>query len=164
MPYGNSNIIPYIRQFFSGGTNSVPAYVSRSIGPGSFRPPFENLGIDRTGDIKLEANMEYRMSLSRLFKGAVFVDAGNVWLKNDDPERPGADFQWDRFRKEIAIGGGLGLRVDVDFVVFRVDLAIKMFDPSLPDGERWIVKKINPGNAAWRKDNFLVNIAIGYPF
>jgi outer membrane protein assembly factor BamA len=164
IPYGNSEIIPYIRQFFAGGTNDLRAFVSRTVGPGSYNPPVSNLGVDQTGDIKLAANVEYRFSFTRLLKGACFLDAGNVWLKNDDPERPGGYFEWDRFYKEIALGTGFGLRFDADFVVVRFDFAWPVFSPNLPVGERWVIRDFNPLNSNWRKENLLLNFAIGYPF
>ncbi len=164
IPYGNSNVIPYVRQFFAGGTNDLRAFVSRTVGPGSFNPPVENLGIDQTGDIKLAANVEYRFSFTRLLKGAIFIDAGNVWLKNDDPERPGSSFEFNRFYKEIAIGNGIGLRIDANFVVFRIDLAWAIYRPNLPAGERWVIDRFNPFNSNWRRNNLVINVAIGYPF
>jgi outer membrane protein insertion porin family len=164
IPYGNSEVIPYIRQFFAGGTNDLRAFVSRTVGPGSFIPTVNNLGVDQTGDIKLAANVEYRFSFTRLLKGAFFVDAGNVWLKNEDPERPGASFQWNRFYKEIALGTGFGLRFDADFVVVRFDFAWPVFSPNLPEGEKWVITDFNPINANWRRENLLFNFAIGYPF
>jgi len=164
IPYGNSEVIPYIRQFFAGGTNDLRAFVSRTVGPGSYSPTVSNLGVDQTGDIKLAANAEYRFSFTRLLKGAVFMDAGNVWLKNEDPERPGGSFSWDRFYKEIALGTGFGLRIDADFVVVRFDFAWPVFNPNFPEGEKWVIREFNPLNSNWRKENLLLNFAIGYPF
>jgi outer membrane protein insertion porin family len=164
LPYGNSDVIPYSRQFFAGGTNDIRAFVSRTVGPGSYNPPVTNLGVDQTGDIKLAANIEYRFSFTRVLKGAIFMDAGNVWLKNEDPERSGGSFEWNRFYKEIALGGGVGLRVDVEFVVFRVDLAWAVYKPNLTEGDRWVIRDFNPFGSSWRKENTLLNIAIGYPF
>ena len=164
IPYGNSTVLPYIRQFFAGGTNDIRAFVARTVGPGSYIPPVQNLGVDQTGDIKLEASAEYRFSFTRLLKGAFFLDAGNVWLKNDDPERPGASFSFDRFYREIALGSGFGLRIDADFVVLRLDLAWAVYNPNLPEGDRWVIDGFNPFDRSWRKENILLNIAIGYPF
>jgi outer membrane protein assembly factor BamA len=164
IPYGNSEVIPYIRQFFAGGTNDLRAFISRTVGPGSYTPAVSNLGVDQTGDIKLAANAEYRFSFTRLLKGAVFVDAGNVWLKNEDPERPGGAFSWDRFYKEIAIGTGFGFRIDADFVVVRFDFAWPVYNPNFPEGEKWVIRDFNLLNTNWRKENLLLNFAIGYPF
>ena len=164
IPYGNSEVIPYVRQFFAGGTNDLRAFVSRTVGPGSYNPAVSNLGVDQTGDIKLGANVEYRFSFTRILKGAFFADAGNVWLKNDDAERPGGNFELNRFYKEIAIGTGFGLRFDADFVVVRFDFAWPVFKPNLPQGDRWVIKEFNPLNSNWRKENLLLNFAIGYPF
>jgi outer membrane protein assembly factor BamA len=164
LPYGNSDVIPYIRQFFAGGTNDIRAFVSRTVGPGSYVPPVANLGVDQTGDIKLGANIEYRFSFTRIMKGAVFMDAGNVWLRYDDPERPGGYFELNRFYKEIALGSGIGLRFDADFVVLRIDVAWPLYKPNLPVGDRWVIDTWNPLNSSWRRENLLLNIAIGYPF
>jgi outer membrane protein insertion porin family len=161
-PYGNSSVIPYIRQFYSGGTNSVRAFVSRSIGPGSYYSSQSNLAVDQTGDVKLEYNLELRHSFSKTFKSALFVDAGNVWLWNNDPERPGGSFQFDRFYKEFAVGGGLGLRFDFDVTVVRFDFAWPLYKPYLEDGKRWIGS--DTFNSDYRKSSPLVNFALGYPF
>ncbi len=165
-PYGNSSSLPFIKQFFIGGNNSIRAFRSRSIGPGSSIP--KGLGtssflVDRSGDIKLEFNTEYRAKLVSVVNGAVFVDAGNIWLYNDDPEQPGAKFS-NQFLKEIAVGTGIGLRVDISFLVLRLDLAFPLRKPYLPDGQRWIFNKIDFGSSSWRKENLVFNLAIGYPF
>jgi len=164
IPWGNSTTLPYVRQFFTGGTNSIRAFVSRTVGPGSYRLPEESTGIDQTGDINIEGNMEYRFDISRQFKGALFLDAGNIWMKNEDPERAGAHFELDRFWKEFAIGSGFGLRYDIDIVVIRLDLAWPLHNPSLPEGERWVVNDIQILSSAWRRNNLLLNLGIGYPF
>jgi outer membrane protein insertion porin family len=162
VPYGNSSVIPYIRQFYSGGTNSVRAFVSRSVGPGSHYSSQQNLAVDQTGDIKLEYNLELRHSISKIFKTALFMDAGNVWLWNSDPERPGGSFQFDRFWKEFAIGGGLGLRFDFDVTVIRFDFSWPLYKPYLDEGQRWIGS--DAFNSDYRKSGPLLNFALGYPF
>ncbi|MES2486583.1 MAG: BamA/TamA family outer membrane protein, partial [Bacteroidota bacterium] len=109
MPYGNSTSLPYIRQFFIGGTNSLRAFRARSIGPGSYnyrdQEGFDANSFlpDQSGDIKLELNTEYRAQLYSVIHGAVFVDAGNIWLWNKDPSRPGAQFT-SKFMSEMAVG------------------------------------------------------------
>ncbi len=164
IPWGNSAALPYVRQFFTGGTNSIRAFASHTVGPGSYRLPEENQGIDQTGDINIEGNIEYRLGFSKYLKGALFLDAGNIWLKKKDDERQGANFEFYRFWKEFAIGSGFGLRFDFNVLVFRLDIAWPLHDPSLPEGERWVIDDINIFNAKWRKNNLLWNIAIGYPF
>jgi len=169
MPYGNSTSLPYIRQFFIGGTNSIRAFRARSIGPGSYNYRSEDgydqnsFLPDQSGDIKLELNTEYRAQLYSVIHGAVFVDAGNIWLWNKDDNRPGAQFS-SKFMSELAVGTGAGLRFDLSFLVLRLDLAFPLRKPWLPEGERWVLDDVNFGSRNWRKDNLVFNIAIGYPF
>jgi outer membrane protein insertion porin family len=154
VPLGNSNILPYIKQFYVGGTNSLRSFVARSVGPGSEVPP--DGYNDLTGDIRLEANAEYRFNVSGNLKGALFVDAGNIWLYGEDESRPNGTFRFDTFLDEIAVSGGWGVRWDFDFIVARLDFAYTLRTPYLVDGEKW-ASSINPWNPA-------LNIAIGYPF
>ena len=167
-PYGNSITLPFIKQFFVGGNNSVRAFRSRSIGPGTYLPP--QLGTsdflaDQSGDIKLEINTEYRAKLGGIFHGALFADAGNTWLYRDNPyaPKPGAVFDKD-FLKELAVGAGVGLRLDITILVLRLDVAIPLRKPYLAEGERWVMNQIDFGNKEWRKENIIFNLAIGYPF
>ncbi len=164
-PYGNSNHIPFSRQFFSGGSNSVRAFRARTLGPGSFDPRTLSEGeyFDQSGDIKLELNAEYRANLYKFLNVAVFADAGNVWLVNDDPQRPGAKFSKE-FLSEIAVGAGVGLRLDFSILILRLDLAMPLRVPYYEKNDRWTFDKIKFGDASWRKDNLILNIAIGYPF
>jgi outer membrane protein assembly factor BamA len=164
IPGGNSRVLPYVKQFFTGGTNSVRAFVARSVGPGSYIAPVENLGIDQTGDIRLELNAEFRFHFTKRFMGAAFMDVGNVWLRNVDPERPGGDFQLNRFYKELGIGTGFGFRYDLQVLVFRLDLAWPLYKPYNQIGDRWVFGDINFFSRDWRKKNLTWNIAIGYPF
>ncbi|MHC1777949.1 MAG: BamA/TamA family outer membrane protein [Lentimicrobium sp.] len=166
LPYGNSATIPYIRQYYVGGTNSIRAFVARSLGPGTFSTTdsLNNSYIDQAGDIKLETSIEYRFDIYKYFKGAVFADAGNIWLVNDDPQRPGGKFNPETFYKEIAVGSGLGFRFDFKIIVLRIDLAFKLRKPYLPEGERWVFNDLDLRSKSWRRENILWNIAIGYPF
>ena len=152
LPYGNSSVLPYPKQYGIGGPNSIRAFAARGIGPGTYRPdtPQENLNsfYDQVGDIRLEGNLEYRQDLVPYLKGAVFVDAGNIWLANDDPSRPGGKFSPGTFLRQLAVGAGVGLRVDVQFFVIRFDYA---FPLQAPYG--------TPASQAGR-----FNLAIGYPF
>lgn len=165
LPYGNSTILPTSKQFVVGGTNSIRAFRARSLGPGSYLNTIttNNYLPDQSGDLKLEFSTEYRAKLFSIVRGAAFVDAGNIWLVNADPNKPGAEFSKD-FMKEIAVGAGVGLRFDVSFFILRTDLALPLRKTYLPEGERWVIKDIDFGSGAWRKDNLILNIAIGYPF
>ena len=164
LPYGNSVSLPFVKQFFSGGPNSVRAFRIRSLGPGSYAP--ENVGVggffDQAGDIRLEGNIEYRFPIVSFFKGALFADAGNVWLVNENEALPGGKFS-SNWMRELGVGVGLGLRIDVDFFVLRFDLATPLRKPYAPVGERWERSfRINEGE--WRRKNLIFNFAIGYPF
>ncbi|MEO5996835.1 MAG: BamA/TamA family outer membrane protein, partial [Chitinophagaceae bacterium] len=168
-PYGNSQYIPFIKQFFIGGNNSIRAFRSRSLGPGSYKPEDrdpndkQSFVAEQSGDIKLEINTEIRRKLFSIVQGAAFIDAGNIWLYNNDPGKPGAKFT-NNFYKELAVGAGLGLRFDVTILVLRLDLAFPLRIPYLPEGERWVINKIDFGTPEWRKENLIFNIGIGYPF
>ncbi|MDV6168182.1 BamA/TamA family outer membrane protein [Flavobacterium sp. DG1-102-2] len=165
LPYGNSKELPFIRQFFIGGTNSIRAFRARSIGPGTYRREVDNSSFlpDESGDIKLEMNTEYRAKLFSVIHGALFIDAGNIWLWNKNDNKPGAQFS-SKFMDEVAVGTGAGLRVDLSFLVLRLDLAWPLRKPYLPEGERWVIDDIDFGSKYWRKENLVFNLAIGYPF
>ncbi|SKB33354.1 Outer membrane protein assembly factor BamA [Parapedobacter luteus] len=164
--YGNSTQLPYVKQFFSGGPNGIRAFRARTLGPGSYTPEFygeNNFFADQTGDIKIELNTEYRARLNSIVHWAAFVDAGNVWLQNSDPEKPGAAFS-SNFVNEMAVGAGLGLRFDFTFLILRGDLAMPLRIPYRPKGERWLFDEINFRSPDWRRNNLVFNLAIGYPF
>jgi len=164
-PYGNSEFIPFSKQFFAGGSNSIRAFRARTLGPGSFDPRTvePNIIIDQAGDIKLEMNAEYRANIYKFLNVAAFVDAGNVWLINADEHRPGGKFSKE-FLSEVAVGAGVGLRLDFSILILRLDLAMPLRVPYYEKGDRWAFDKINFGDSNWRKDNLVLNIAIGYPF
>lgn len=163
-PYGNSEFIPFSRQFFAGGTNSIRAFRARTLGPGSYDPRNqESLYFDQGGDIKLELNAEYRVNIYKFLNAAVFADAGNIWLVNEDPERPGGKFSKD-WLSEIAVGAGAGLRLDFNILVLRLDLAMPIRVPYYDKDDRWMFNKVDFGNSTWRRNNLMLNIAIGYPF
>ncbi|MEC5167182.1 outer membrane protein insertion porin family [Flavobacterium sp. PL11] len=164
--YGNSREMPFIKQFFIGGTNSLRAFRARSIGPGSFDGASTSNNAflpDQSGDLKLELNTEYRAKIYGLVKGALFIDAGNIWLLNENSEKPGAKFS-KKFLSEIAVGAGAGLRFDFSFLVLRTDLAFPIRKPYLPEGNRWVLDQVSFGDGSWRKENLIFNLAIGYPF
>jgi len=172
IPYGNSEHIPFSRQFFVGGSNSIRAFRARTLGPGSYDPRGEDNSravFDQSGDVKLELNAEYRANLYKFLNVAAFVDAGNIWLINDDIDdkgvntRPGGKFSKE-FLSEIAVGAGVGLRLDFSILVLRLDLAMPLRVPYYEKGDRWAFDRINFGDSSWRRDNLILNIAIGYPF
>ena len=167
LPYGNSEYMPYKKQFYSGGTTSLRGFPSRSVGPGSYDPP-DSLDassyFDQTGDIKLELNLEYRFDLYRFLKGALFLDAGNIWLLNEDPGTPGGAFQFSEFLNQLAAGSGMGLRFDLSVLVLRLDVGFPLRKPWRTDGERWVLDEVNVGDPSWRKENLVFNFALGYPF
>ena len=156
IPFGNSDQVPFERKYFTGGANGIRAWPIRTLGPGSYKAN-PNEFPNQSGDIKLEANAEYRFAMIGPFEGALFLDMGNIWSLKDN--RPGTEFSLSRFYKEIAMGTGVGLRYDFSFVIIRVDLGIKLHDPSLDSGNRWI-----PAGSMLKKDNINLAFAIGYPF
>jgi len=155
-PFGNSDVMPFVKSFFGGGSNGIRAWIARSLGPGSYSD-FVGILFDQIGDIKLEWNAEYRAKIYKLIEGAIFVDAGNIWLRKPDPFRPNGEFELKRFYKEIAIGAGLGLRLNFDFFIVRLDAAIPLRDPGFPENERWRFSNLDP-----KRIN--LNFGIGYPF
>lgn len=158
IPFKNSLAMPFEKQYFEGGANGVRGWQVRSLGPGSYSPP-ESKYINQTGDIKLEANVEYRFKLFWILEGAVFVDAGNIWAIREDPDRPGAKFNLNKFYDDIAIGTGFGMRFDLKFVLLRADLGFKFRDPKYTGSDRWLLtRQSGTGN------NMALVIAIGYPF
>ncbi|HVG41104.1 MAG TPA: BamA/TamA family outer membrane protein, partial [Chitinophagaceae bacterium] len=161
-PYGNSSELPYIKQFFAGGPNSIRAFRSRTVGPGLFRDTAaRNFYPDQTGDLKFEFNTEFRPHISGPLYGAVFLDAGNVWLKNESADRPGAEFTKD-FLKQLAVGAGVGVRIDITLFVIRLDVAVPLRKPwDIPPSQ---FKNIDFKDKGYRQQNIVFNLAIGYPF
>jgi outer membrane protein insertion porin family len=109
------------------------------------------------GDIQLEGNLEYRFPVYSFIKSALFADAGNIWLLKNDESYPGGNFSFDRFYKEFAIDVGLGIRLDFNFFIMRVDFAIPLRNPAKPENERWVINN-------WQFSDFIINFGIGYPF
>lgn len=157
-PYGNSTRMPFIKQFFIGGNNSIRAFRTRSLGPGTYVPKDVSKNAflaDQSGDIKIELNTELRYSISPIIEVAGFVDAGNIWLYNDDPNKPGGQFNKD-FLKQFAIGAGAGLRFNLQVLLLRLDAAVPIRRPwdYLPQAQQ----------PATKQTNVVFNLAIGYPF
>ena len=167
LPYGNSNALPFTKQYSAGGNNSIRAFTARSVGPGAYRATgtIGNVFLgSQTGDIKLELNTELRAKFNKYINGAFFIDAGNVWMQKDaDAYGPQGVFGSD-FYKQIAIGTGVGLRLDFSYLVLRFDLATPVRKPYLPEEDRWVLKNFNLKDANWRSENLVLNIAVGYPF
>jgi hypothetical protein len=164
-PFGNSSVLPYTKQFFSGGPNSLRGFQINSVGPGTFYQNVDNRGfLQLGGEIKLETNVEYRFDIYRFIKGALFADAGNVWLLKSNPENTGSQFLFSRFMNEVAVGAGAGVRIDVSFFILRFDLAMPLRKPWLEENHRWVTNQINFANSSWRRENLVLNVAIGYPF
>lgn len=165
-PYGNSKELPFIKQFFIGGNNSLRAFRSRALGPGTYNAKegrSQGFIPDQSGDLKLELNTELRFKIVKPVYGAVFVDAGNIWLYSENTNKPGAKFSKE-FLNELAAGTGLGVRVDISILVLRLDVAFPIRKPWLPQADRWVVNKTSFGSSGWRKENLIFNLAIGYPF
>lgn len=168
-PYGKNKTLPYEKFFFAGGSNSLRAWPPRRLGPGGF-PPARNdddtfdYSVEKPGEILIEANIEYRSKLVGFIDWAFFIDAGNVWNFYENPSFPLADFKFNRFYKEIAVGMGLGLRLNFSFLVIRFDYGVKMYDPAREEGDRWVGDNLSLTNWRGAKGQSLWNIAIGYPF
>lgn len=157
IPYGNASVVPFEKRYFSGGANSVRGWSVRDLGPGSF--PGDNNFLNQSGDIKLDASIEYRTRLFWKFRGAVFVDAGNIWTLRQYEEQPGGKFEFDKFYKQIAVAYGLGLRLDLDFFVLRFDGGMKAINPVYESG-RLRYPIFHPDF----KRDFAFHFAVGYPF
>lgn len=168
--YGNSTVLPYVKQFSIGGSNSLRAFPARSVGPGTYNIRTDTnftpttFFIDQRGDLKLQANVEYRFDIINALKGAAFFDAGNIWLVKEDELREGAKFDAKSFLSEMAAGTGLGIRYDFKFFVLRFDAAFPIRKPFLEPEDRWVFNEINFGSSDWRRNNIILNVAIGYPF
>lgn len=157
--YGNATTAPYTEQFYIGGANSVRAFSARNIGPGGY-PPNDQAKytyINHVGDIRMEANVEYRFRMVGDLHGALFLDAGNVWLMRKDENRPGGELTLRNFAEQIALGTGVGIRYDMDFLVFRLDWGIALHDP-------YDTGKSGYYNIPKFKDSMALHFAIGYPF
>jgi outer membrane protein assembly factor BamA len=157
--YGNSSAMPFEKQYFSGGANSVRAWQVKNLGPGSYNDPEESTYPNQTGDVKLEANMEYRFKLFWKLEAALFMDVGNIWSLSAEDHRVGAGFEFNRFYRELAVGTGVGARAVFSFLIFRFDLGIPLRSPFAIEGSNWL-----PRNSGISGEDLTFNIAIGYPF
>ncbi len=157
IPYGNINNMPFVKQYSAGGATDIRAWQVGRLGPGTFSDTtaFPN----QTANFKLIGNFEYRFHIIWMFEGAFFVDAGNIWSLNKNEQRENTKFKLDRFYRELAIGSGLGFRVDLDFLLIRLDGALKVRNPSVEAHSGWL-----PFNQKYTRNEFQLHIGIGYPF
>lgn len=157
--YGNSSALPFEKHFYGGGANSLRGWQARTVGPGTSKMDDSFIIPNQTGDMKLEANIEYRFDMFWKVAGAVFIDAGNVWTlrHKDTPDDDPAVFRWRNLGDSIAANWGTGLRLDFGFLLLRFDLGMKIHDPARE--QKWV----NPGK--WlKRDNFALHFGVGYPF
>lgn len=162
--YGNESSMPFVKQFFAGGTNDIRGFAARSLGPGTYKVPDTVQYADQSGDIKIMFNTELRFKIVSILYGALFADAGNIWLRKEDPSRIGSGFKLKNALSEMAVSTGAGLRVDARIFVIRLDVAFPIRKPYLPEGQRWVLDQVAFGDKNWRKENLIYNIGIGYPF
>lgn len=170
-PYAGTEALPYEKYYFAGGSNGIRAWRPRRLGPGSYShvkvindgpPQYDDS--EQPADILFEANLELRRKIIGFFDGALFVDAGNSWILEPEESRPGADFRMNRFYKEIAVGAGAGFRFDFSFLLIRVDLAFKAYDPARPEGSRFVLDNSFNDAPFDKIRNYTLNLGIGYPF
>jgi outer membrane protein assembly factor BamA len=159
VPYGNSEVLPFEKRYYSGGANSVRAWSVRTLGPGGYVPIADSTTIyEQSGDIRLDLNIEYRSRFFWKLETAAFIDAGNIWTIRNYEKQDKGKFEFDSFYKQIAVGYGLGLRLDFDFFLIRLDWGWKAYDPSKSGSKKWAILKPN------FRDNFAWHFAVGYPF
>ncbi|WP_262147158.1 translocation and assembly module lipoprotein TamL [Chryseobacterium foetidum] len=155
IPYGNSSSMPFVRSYFNGGSNDIRAWVAfGGLGPGASQID-ERVRTYLMGNVKLTTNIEYRLPFNDMYEGAIFTDIGNIWNLEDS----GFDdqFKFSKFIRQMGVGSGLGLRVNIAYITLRLDLAYKIYDPNKPDSERWRLKNFDLFKPT-------MNIAFGYPF
>ena len=155
IPYGNSTSMPFVRSYFNGGSNDIRAWrVFGGLGPADSQLD-EKVRSYIMDNIKLTTNIEYRMPFTKMFEGAAFVDAGNIWSLKDNGFAD--DFKFNKFLSQMGVGTGIGLRINVAYITLRLDAAYKVYDPNQPEGDRWVMKN-------WKPLQPVVNFAFGYPF
>jgi outer membrane protein assembly factor BamA len=160
-PYGSSTALPFEKSFFAGGANSIRAWNTGTLGPGSYNG---GLTIEQSGDIEIETNLEYRSEIFRfpnnvIMELATFIDAGNIWTSFEDASRPGAKFETENIIREFGVGAGAGVRFNFSFFLFRLDGAVKLRNPAYPETQRWVYP-----NHSFQMKDITINFAIGYPF
>ncbi|MFR9650973.1 MAG: BamA/TamA family outer membrane protein [Rikenellaceae bacterium] len=157
--YGNSTSIPFDRLFYSGGSNSMRGWSPRTLGPGSSEIPEDDVYPSQVGDMKLEANIEFRFPIWSMFHGATFLDAGNIWYLSNSSgiDDESSIFHPKSFYKQLGFNTGVGLRIDIQFVVIRLDWGIQLHNPNEPLGDRWVIRNFDFSNTS-------LNFGVGYPF
>ena len=164
-PYNNSKLLPFAKQYTIGGSSSLRGFRTRNVGPGTYRPTaadqlfYQIIG----GDFKLLGNTEIRVPFSPKISGAVFTDVGNIWTKDTILFGKAGQLSKD-FLNELAVASGVGIRFDATVILLRVDVGIPLRKPYLPSGQRWVFNQINFGSGSWRRENLMLNIALGLPF
>jgi hypothetical protein len=167
VPIGPSSVLPWEKYAFAGGSNSIRAWLPRRLGPGSYAPPGSdpnNLRTEQPGEIILESSIEVRQKLVGFLEGALFADAGNVWNIQYDAARPGAEIT-PFFLRDIAFGGGVGLRFDFSFLIVRIDAATKIYNPAFSkNDDKWQLRNLSFSKPFGVKGQTIWNVGIGYPF
>jgi outer membrane protein assembly factor BamA len=159
-PYGNSEVLPFEKRYFAGGANSVRGWSVRSLGPGRYKDKDGKINfITQTGDMKLDLNLEYRSHLFWKFAWAMFVDAGNIWTLRDYKDQPGGQFKFSRLLDDLAVGYGMGLRLNFDFFILRFDFGMKAINPAYEEEETHY-PIIHPRLSR----DFAFHFAVGMPF
>jgi outer membrane protein assembly factor BamA len=148
--------LPYEKGFYAGGNNNIRGWPMGQLGPGSYYDS-TRLNIEQIGDIVGMFNVEYRFPILGAFKGALFVDAGNIWLRNESEDYPKGEFKWKNIPNDLAVAGGVGLRWNLNYFIIRLDAALPLRNPAKPENEKWVIS-----NARFR--DFVLNFGIGYPF
>ena len=157
--YGNSSVLPFEQHFYAGGANSLRGWQARSVGPGLSKMEKSFIIPNQSGDMKLEANFEYRFPLIWKLNGAAFVDAGNIWTLQESTEGDTGKLNKSTFFQSIAADWGVGVRVDLNIILVRLDLGMKFHDPSMDEGQRWITP------SQWfKRDGYAIHFGVGYPF
>ncbi len=157
IPYGNSSTMPVIRSYFNGGSNDIRAWVAfGGLGPADSQVD-ERVRTYMTENVKLTTNIEFRVPFTDMYEGAIFTDIGNTWSLKNYNDGFDDEFKFNKFYKQVGIGSGFGLRVNVAYITLRLDLAYKIYDPNKPMGDRWRLKYFQPFKPT-------LNIAFGYPF
>ena len=165
LPYNNSALLPFSKQYIIGGSSSIRGFRVRNLGPGTYKPTAEDQRFFQIigGDFKFLVNSEIRIPLTSSLSSAIFFDAGNIWTKDTLLFGPAGKLSKNWF-KELAVATGIGLRFDASVLVIRADLGIPLRKPYLPDGQRWVLNQIDFGSGSWRRENLILNIALGLPF
>lgn len=153
--YGNSFTMPYSHQYYLGGSSSMRPFTARTIGPGLYLE-FDQAEVNQVGDLMMELNFEYRFKISPFLSGALWSDYGNIWLLNEDPLRPGSGIRWDRFYKDAYLTSGIGLRLDLNFIMIRADVGTIMYYPFASEGYKWVFQN--------KLFLYAPSIGFGFPF